>query len=50
MSRHLVVMTGLDPVIHEECPTVEGDGRNKSGHDDRGLRDFTLQTFIGVWS
>ena len=50
MSRDLTVMTGLDLVIHEECSNVEGDGRNKSGHDDWGARDFTLQTFIVVRS
>ena len=34
----IVVITGLDPVIHAFCPdggSVEHlDGRNKSGHDD----------------
>jgi hypothetical protein len=50
VSRDLVVMTGLDPVIHEECSSVEADGRNTSRHDDCGSRDFTLQTFIVVQS
>ena len=48
MSRDLIVMTGLDPVIHEERSNVEGDGRIKSGHDDWGSRDFTLQRISGV--
>ncbi len=50
MSRDLIVMTGLDPVIHKECSNLEGDGRNKSGPDDWGSRDFTLRTFIVVRS
>jgi hypothetical protein len=41
-------MTGLDPVIHEAFSTLEGDGRNRSGHDDRGSRDFALPAFIVV--
>jgi hypothetical protein len=50
VSRHLIVMTGLYPVIHEQCSNPEGDGRNKSGHDDWGSRDFALRTFIVVRS
>jgi hypothetical protein len=50
VSRDLAVMTGLDPVIHEHRPTLEGDGRNKSGHDDWGSRDFSLRKFIVVRS
>jgi hypothetical protein len=33
----LIVMTGLDPVIHGSLATREVvDGRIKSGHDGRG--------------
>ena len=48
MSRDLIVMTGLDPVIHEERSNVGGDGRIKSGHDDWGSRDLASQRFSGV--
>ena len=50
MSRDLIIMTGLDQVLHEGCSNIEGDGRNKSGHGDWGSRDFALRTFIGVRS
>jgi hypothetical protein len=36
VSRDAIVMTGLDPIIHEQCTNAEGDGRNKFGHDDWG--------------
>ncbi len=49
MSRDLII-TGLNPVIHEECSNLEEDGRNKSDHDDRGSLDFNLRTFIVVRS
>ena len=48
MSRDIIVMTGLDPVIHEQRSDVEGDGRIKSGHDNWGSRDFALQSTSGV--
>jgi hypothetical protein len=34
-AAHLIVMTGLDPVIHENVAAREDvDGRIKSGHDE----------------
>ena len=48
MSRDVTVMTGLDPVIHEQSSNLETDGRNKSGHDDWGSREFALSAFIAV--
>jgi hypothetical protein len=42
-------MTGLDLVIHEQSLNLETDGRNESGHDDRGSRAFPLPAFIAVW-
>jgi hypothetical protein len=48
VSRDVIVMTGLDPVIHELSPNPEGDGRNNSGHDAWGSRDFALLVFIAV--
>ncbi len=48
MSRDVIVMTGLDPVIREQSFNLEGDGRNKSGHDDWRPRDVALSTFVAV--
>ena len=48
MSRDVTVMTGLDPVIYRQCSDLEGDGRNKSGHDDWGSRDFALPASMVV--
>jgi hypothetical protein len=48
VSRDVIVMTGLDPVIHEQSFNRERDGREKSGHDDWGSRDFARPAFIAV--
>ena len=49
MTRDVTVMTGLDPVIQEQSLDLETDGRNESGHDERGSRAFALPAFIAVW-
>jgi len=48
LSCEVIVMTGLDPVIHEHSSNLGRDGWSKSGDDDGGLRDFALPAFIAV--
>jgi hypothetical protein len=45
VSRDVIVMTGLDPVTN-----AEGDGRNKSGHDDWGPGNLVQPLLIVVRS
>ncbi|MFL5268433.1 MAG: hypothetical protein ACJ8AH_17875 [Stellaceae bacterium] len=50
MTRNVIVMTGLDPVIHGQCANAEEDGRNKSGHDDWGAGNLVQLPLIVVRS
>jgi hypothetical protein len=50
MTRNVFVMTGLDPVISEQCANDKGDGRNKSGHDEWGAGNLVQLPLIVVRS
>jgi hypothetical protein len=50
MTRNVIVMNGLDPVIHGQCTNAERDGRNKSGHDNWGADNLVQLPLIVVRS